>query len=133
MPHSEDPPLKISPHNQQMLLQNEGISILGNMPIGLFKMRNDGLGNLSVSPCSKSRNGRRVIWDHRRGEHKSPPYPLNVSPTSHCRGPYSRIEDYELKERITVKISGAGRRPLDCRVGRIVLHSHCRELPRKMK
>ena len=34
---------------------------------------------------------------------------------------------------MTVKISGAGRRPLDCRAGRIVFHSHCRELPRKMK
>jgi hypothetical protein len=29
---------------------------------------------------------------------------------------------------ITVKISGASRRPLDCRVGRIVSHSHHREL-----
>jgi hypothetical protein len=61
--------LKTSLHNQQMLLQNEGISVLRNMPIGLFRKRNDVLGNLSVSLHSKSRNGGRVAWDHRRGEH----------------------------------------------------------------
>jgi len=52
-------------HNHQKILQKQGIWILGNMPIELFKKQNDGLGNLSVNPYSKSRNGGRVIWDHR--------------------------------------------------------------------
>ena len=36
-----------------MFLQNEGLPILGNTPIELFDEQNDGLGNLSVSPCLK--------------------------------------------------------------------------------
>jgi len=61
----KDTPLKTSLGYQQMLLQNEGISVLGNMPIEFSKKQNDGLGNLSVSLCSKSRNGGRAIWEHR--------------------------------------------------------------------
>ena len=70
---------------------------MGNMPIGLFKRRNDGLGDLSVSPCSKSRNAGRVIWDHRRGEHKSPPYPLNVAPTNLRLTMNLEVDDSRLK------------------------------------
>ena len=59
--------LRTSPLNQQKLLQNEGVSIFGNVPIELFKKRNDGLENSSLSPRSKSRNGERVICWHGRG------------------------------------------------------------------
>jgi len=48
-------PLKTSLLNQQKFLQNERISILGDMPIGLFKKRYDGLGNLSVNPAPKQK------------------------------------------------------------------------------
>jgi hypothetical protein len=65
-----------------MLLQNEGISISANKPIELFKEGSDGLGNLSVSSRSKSRNGERVICEHRRSKHKNPPYSLSIAPTT---------------------------------------------------
>jgi len=52
------------------------------MSVELFKKRDDGLGNLSVSPCSKGRNGGRVIWEHRRGYHKNRPYSSSIAPTS---------------------------------------------------
>ena len=75
-------PLKTSLPNQQKFLQNEGISILGNMAVELFNKRNDGLGNLSLSPRSKGRNRGRVICEHRRGKNKKPPHSLNVAPTN---------------------------------------------------
>jgi hypothetical protein len=59
--------LKTSLLNQQKFLQNGSISISKDMPIEVFKRQNDGWGKLSVSPRSKSRNGGRVTWDHRRG------------------------------------------------------------------
>ena len=86
--------LKTSLLNQQKFLQNEGILVLGNMPIGLFKRRNDSLENLSVNPCSKRRNAERVIWDHRRGEHKSPPYSLNIAPTTSCFNGLLKFKDW---------------------------------------
>ena len=33
-------------------------------------------------------------------------YSSRVTPTSHYWGPYSRIEDYELKERVTLRFTG---------------------------
>jgi hypothetical protein len=33
---------------------------------------------------------------------------LKLSPTSPCKERYSRSEDYELKERITLEFSGGG-------------------------
>lgn len=70
-------PPKTSLPNQQKIPPNGGISILGNVPIGLFKKPNDGLRNLSVSPCYRRRNEGKIIWDHRRDWNKSPPHPLN--------------------------------------------------------
>jgi len=90
-------PQKTSPHNQQILPRNRVVSILGNMPIGSFKKRNDRLGKLSVSPCSKSRNGRRVIWEHRRGLHKNPLYSLNIAPTYLYSETVIGIVDYQGK------------------------------------
>jgi hypothetical protein len=63
----------------------------------LFKKQNDGLGNLSVSPCPKSRNGGRVIWEHRRGEHKTLPYSSVIAPTKSEVGFIVRLADCELK------------------------------------
>jgi hypothetical protein len=39
---------------------------------------------------------------------KAPDVDLTLPPTSHCWERYSRIEDYELKERITLEFSGGG-------------------------
>jgi hypothetical protein len=70
------------------------------MLMELFKKQNDGLGNLPVSPRSKSRNGGRVIWEHRRGKHKSPVYPLNVAPTNVASSVILEGEDYGSKVSI---------------------------------
>jgi len=75
-------PRKISLHNQQMFLQNEGLPILGNKPIELFNEQNDGLGNSSVNPYTKSRNGGRVIRGHQRGKNRKPSDLLKMSPTN---------------------------------------------------
>jgi hypothetical protein len=91
---------KTSPHNQQVPLQNERISVLGNTPIEFFKKQNDALGSLSVSPQSKSKNRGKVIWEHRRGEHKSPSNSLNVAPTNLAPSMILEGEDYGLKASI---------------------------------
>jgi len=108
--------LKTPLHNQQKLLQNEGISISANKPIELFKEGSDGLGNLSVSPRSKSRNGERVICEHRRSKHKNSPYSLNIAPTNVWTSVMLEAEDYGLKASITIKLRGAAafcRTPLE--------------------
>jgi hypothetical protein len=40
------------------------------------------LGNLLVSSCFKGKINGKAIGDYQIGEHKNPPYPFNVAPTS---------------------------------------------------
>ena len=67
------------------------------MSVELFKKRNDGLGNLCVSPRSKGRNGGRVILEHRRGYHKNRPYSSSIAPTNPQLKIVLIVEDYGLK------------------------------------
>ena len=84
-------PLKTWLLNQQKLPQNGGISVFGNTLNGLFKKRNDGFVNLSVSPCSKYRNGGRVIWHHWKGEQKVL--------CTFCKGTYKSLRTNIIKNR----------------------------------
>ena len=43
--------------------------------------------------------------DYQMGDHQNSPSSFNVAPTSDYWQPYSRIEDCELKERITIDIT----------------------------
>ena len=84
------------------------------MPIGLFKKRNDGFGNLSVSPRSKRRNRGTVIWDHRGAKNKKPSDLLKMSPTYPQSETTLNLDDYGKKVSITEKIRRSSERLAEC-------------------
>jgi hypothetical protein len=67
---------------------------LKDRSIGLIKWQKLGLENLLESPCIKRRIRGRAIRGYRRGEHKKPPYPFNVAPTSRYSGVTLGVDDY---------------------------------------
>ena len=91
--------LKTSLLNQQKFLQNEGISILGNMSVELFKKRNDGLGNLSgKSPLEKQKWREGYLRASERVEQKTSVL------VEHCTY-YSTVWDNADGQRLLVEMS----------------------------
>jgi hypothetical protein len=78
----------------------KGIPITRDKPIGLIKRWKAGLKNLLVSTCIKRRTKEEAVRNYLKSERQKSLHPFNVAPTSHYWGPYSRIEDYGLKENI---------------------------------
>jgi hypothetical protein len=63
----------------QKLFKNERISVLGNMPIELIKRKKGGLGNLTISPRLKSRNGGEPSGIIKEVNTKTLPFSFNAS------------------------------------------------------